>query len=268
MTGPTCLFDHAEQVLGADEVQAKVELTRQAQALARAGRLSLAATTPPVDITAARFPARPVLVDPRELPRRKLTTTEGRVALLHAVAHIEFSAIQLAWDHLYRFRGLPDAYYWDWLSVADEEALHFSLIRERLNELGADYGDLPAHGGLWGIACETAYDTAARMALVPRFMEARGLDVTPGMMDKLAAVGDDASVAVLQRILDDEVGHVALGTQWFEWLCHQRGVDAETEYFLLIERHMKGQSRGPYNLPLRRRAGFSEGELARLSAHN
>lgn len=260
------LFDLAEQVLTADDAQAKVDLTREAYAMAQAGGLDLRALSPPRDIGFARFPARPILVDPRELPRRKLTTVEGRIALLHAVAHIEFSAIQLAWDHLYRFRGLPEAYYLDWLGVADEEAQHFSMVRQRLNELGGDYGDLPAHGGLWGIACETAYDVAARMALVPRFMEARGLDVTPGMMEKLAAAGDEASVAVLQRILDDEVGHVVLGSRWFNWLCQTRNVEPETEYFTLVEHHMKGQARGPFNLELRRQAGFSESEIARLTA--
>lgn len=260
------IFDLAEQVLTSDDAQTKVDLTHAAKALADSGQLDLASQTEPQSIDTARFPARPMLVDPRELPRRKLTSIEGRIALLHAVAHIEFSAIQLAWDHLYRFRGLPDAYYLDWLGVADEEALHFSMIRERLKELGADYGDLPAHGGLWSIACDTDYDVAARMALVPRFMEARGLDVTPGMIEKLTAVGDEASVAILQRILDDEVGHVHLGSRWFAQLCQERGLEPEAEYFALIERHMKGQARGPFNLSLRRQAGFSEREIARLTS--
>jgi uncharacterized ferritin-like protein (DUF455 family) len=186
------------------------------------------------------------------------------VALLHAVAHIEFSAIQLAWDHLYRFRGMPTQYYLDWLCVAEEEAQHFAMLRGRLRELGADYGDLPAHAGLWGIAADTAYDVLARMALVPRFMEARGLDVTPGMIAKLQNVGDAASVNILERILHDEVGHVALGSRWFQWICGQRGLPAEQEYFKLIDRHMQGQARGPFNWELRRQAGFSEAELLLL----
>jgi uncharacterized ferritin-like protein (DUF455 family) len=148
--------------------------------------------------------------------------------------------------------------------VAEEEAEHFELLRGRLRDFDADYGDLPAHAGLWGVAQDTAYDVLARMALVPRFMEARGLDVTPGMIERLQAVGDEDSVKVLERILGDEVGHVALGSQWFHWLCKQRGLESEQSYFSLVERHLKGQARGPFNLELRRLAGFSEAELERL----
>ena len=187
------------------------------------------------------------------------------MALLHSVAHIEFTAIQLAWDHLYRFRGLPIEYYIDWLGVAHEEAEHFSLIQARLQQLGSTYGELCAHAGLWSIACDTAYDLAARMAMVPRFMEARGLDVTPGMIERLAQVGDGESVAALEVILRDEVGHVDLGSKWFRWACATRGVDPETQYFKLIERHMQGQARGPFNVALRLKAGFTEAELNLLS---
>lgn len=258
------LFHLAEQCLGAAEVDAKLTLTHQAYAGCQAGTLSFADPAPPLPFSAARLPERPVLVDPRLLPKRKLSQREGRAALLHAVAHIEFSAIQLAWDHLYRFRGLPEAYYRDWLGVAEEEALHFELMRARLRTLDMDYGDLPAHAGLWSIAADTADDLAARMALVPRFMEARGLDVTPGIIAKLDKAGDAASVAVLERILRDEVGHVALGTRWFLWACAQRQIAPEEAYFALLERHIKGQARGPFNLELRKIAGFSERELERL----
>ena len=259
------IFSVAEQVLTAPDVESKLSLTREAWRSYQQGELNLTgAEHPPLATDAARFPDRPVLVDPRDLPKRKMSRTEGKVALLHAVAHIEFSAIQLAWDHLYRFRGMPTRYYADWLGVAEEEAQHFTLLRSRLNELGADYGDLPAHAGLWGIATDTAYDVLARMALVPRFMEARGLDVTPGMIAKLQTIGDTASVRILERILHDEVGHVALGSHWFRWLCLQRGLDPETEYFQLIARHLNSQPRGPFNRELRRLAGFSEGELILL----
>ena len=148
--------------------------------------------------------------------------------------------------------------------VAEEEAQHFAMLRERLRDFGADYGDLPAHAGLWGIATETAYDVLARMALVPRFMEARGLDVTPGMIAKLQNIGDNDSVTILERILSDEVGHVALGSRWFQWICDRRGLASEDGYFALIDRHMKGQARGPFNWELRRLAGFSEMELTLL----
>jgi len=259
------LFSLAEQALVSPEVETKLALAHEAWRCYQQGGLRLDSdAVPPLPIEAARFPERPFLVDPRELPKRKLNSREGRVALLHAVAHIEFSAIQLAFDHLYRFRDMPEPYYWDWLGVAHEEAEHFELLRGRLAELGAEYGDLPAHAGLWGIAKETAYDVLARMALVPRFMEARGLDVTPGIIGRLQAIGDGESVKVLQRILEEEVGHVALGTRWFHWLCERRGLASADAYFELVERHLRGQARGPFNRELRRQAGFSDLELARL----
>ncbi|MDD2767783.1 MAG: ferritin-like domain-containing protein [Methylococcus sp.] len=260
------IFSAAEACLQIADIDTKLALSCEAGVACREGWLDFASAGEPKSIGTARFPERPPRVDPRDLPRRRINTLEGRVALLHAVAHIEFSAIQLAWDHLYRFRGLPETYYRDWLGVAAEEAEHFAMVRERLRELGADYGDLPAHGGLWSIAEDTAYDVAARMALVPRYMEARGLDVTPGMIERLRQVGDERSVAILERILHDEIGHVALGTEWFRWVCGQRGIDPEAEYFVLVERHLKGQVRGPFNAELRKRAGFSEAELARLEA--
>jgi len=259
------LYSLAEQALTSPAVETKLALAHEAWRCHENGTLDFDSdAVPPLSIESARFPERPVLVDPRLLPKRKLNSREGKVALLHAVAHIEFSAIQLAFDHLYRFRGMPPQYYLDWLSVAEEEAQHFELLRGRLGELNAEYGDLPAHAGLWSIATDTAYDVLARMALVPRFMEARGLDVTPGMIAKLETIGDTASVKVLERILEEEVGHVALGSKWFQWLCDQRDLEAEETYFSLIEQHLKGQVRGPFNLELRAQAGFSKTELIRL----
>jgi uncharacterized ferritin-like protein (DUF455 family) len=258
------LFDRAETLLLSTDVDTKVEVSLQAAADWRENRLDLRRSREPLPIDAVRLPDRPEQVEPRQLRKRKLTSEQGRIALLHAVAHIEFSAIQLAWDHLYRFSGMPEPYYGDWLGVAEDEARHFRIIRERLRTLGADYGDLPAHGGLWGLAKETAYDVLARMALLPRFMEARGLDVTPGIMQRLEVSGDPESVACLQVILDEEVGHVALGSRWFRWECARRGLAPEPTYFDLVERHLRGQIRGPFNDELRRRAGFSDDELAKL----
>lgn len=258
------LFELAERCLGAADVDAKLELTRQAQAWALAGDLSFAPRSPPLPFSAARLPDRPIIVDPRRLPKRKTGRDEGRAALLHAVAHIEFSAVQLAWDHLYRFRGLPEAYYRDWLGVAEEEALHFESIRALLRKAGVEYGDLPAHSGLWNLASETADDFLARMALVPRFMEARGLDVTPGIIARLEANGDTESVAALRKILHDEVGHVGLGSRWLRWACEARGIDPADAYFQALKRRLKSQVRGPFNRELRMAAGFSEQELQRL----
>lgn len=258
------LFATAEACLFRPEVEAKLECTRAAcsTCLGRAEGEHVAGQPRPIAETV--FPKRPVWVDPRALPRRRLGSVEGRIALLHAVAHIEFMAIHLAWDHLYRFRGMPAAYYRDWLEVAGEEAEHFVLLRDRLRALGADYGDLPVHGGLWSVAVDTALDLPARMALVPRYMEARGLDVTPGMIERLQEAGDSASVAVLQRILADEVGHVAKGTRWFHAICAERGLNPAAFFFETVTRYFRGGVRGPFNWELRLAAGFTAEEIRHL----
>ena len=209
-------------------------------------------------------PVRPELVPPRETVRRGVGTREGHAALLHAIAHIEFNAINLALDCVARFRSLPADFHADWLHVANEEALHYQMVCERLHALGARYGDFSAHDGLWEMACKTADDLVARMALVPRVLEARGLDATPPIIAKLEQIGDTASVAVLQRILTDEAGHVALGDQWFRWACAQRGLEPEATYLALLDRYRAPLPQLPMNLAARRAAGFSDGELQAL----
>lgn len=211
-------------------------------------------------------PGRPEMVPPSRLPRRSLSSVEGRQALIHAVAHIEFNAINLGLDAALRFAGMPDDYYRDWLSVAADEARHFSMLRARLAELGMRYGDLPAHNGLWDMAEKTAHDALVRMALVPRVLEARGLDVTPGMIEKLSAVGDHQTVALLEIILQEEEGHVAIGSRWFRYLCAERGVEPEGTFRRLLGDYFNGSLRGPFNLDARRRAGFSQAEIDRLVA--
>jgi len=263
---PTNLFELAESCLYTASVEAKLEATEQAAQIFRQGAFSLDERSPPRPASEVCFPEHPKLVDPRHLPRRKLTTVAGKIAFLHAVAHIEFTAIQLAWDMVYRFRGMPPAFYDDWLEVAIEEAFHFSLVRGRLKGFDADYGQFPAHRGLWELAEETAHDVKARLALVPRVMEARGLDVTPAMIAKLDAIGDDATADILRIILKEEVGHVARGTRWFQYVCHEQGLDPMAEYFGLVERYLRGAVRGPFNTELRRAAGFSELELELLEA--
>lgn len=211
-------------------------------------------------------PERPLLVAPRALAQRGLGSQAGRAALVHAVAHIEFNAINLAWDAVARFPGLPEQYYLDWASVAADEARHFLMLRQRLAEMGQAYGDLPAHNGLWEMALLTADDHAARMALVPRVLEARGLDVTPPMIDKLRHHGDHTTVACLEVILQEEVGHVAIGTRWFNWACRQRGVEPEATFRQLVSQHAAAAVRGPFNRVARQEAGFSAGEMAWLEA--
>lgn len=262
----------AEQCLFQADVESKLAVTLAAWQACQDGRLDLAGArveagaAEPRAIAATAFPLHPPRVEPRQVPQRKLSSAEGRLALLHAVAHIEFTAIHLAWDILYRFRDTPEQFRRDWLRVAEEEARHFAMIRDRLRELGSDYGELPAHGSLWQLAVDTAGDLLARLALVPRCMEARGLDVTPAMIEKLQRAGDQASAEHLKIILRDEIGHVALGSHWFQWECQRRGLEAESAYFDLLRLHLKSALRGPFNLEARRAAGFSEQELARLPA--
>ncbi len=209
-------------------------------------------------------PARPRLVPTSQVPRRSPFTPLGRAALLHAVAHIEFNAINLALDAIWRFAGLPAAFYRDWLQVAAEEALHFTLLAEHLQTLGSAYGDFDAHDGLWAMTEATAGDVVARMALVPRTLEARGLDATPPMQARLAKAGDLRAVAILDIILRDEIGHVAIGNRWYRWLCERDGLDPVVHYGALAERHHAPRLRPPFNHAARRAAGFSEAELAAL----
>lgn len=210
-------------------------------------------------------PAKPELVLPMNVPRRKLTTEKGRTALIHAVAHIEFNAINLALDAVYRFQNLPEQYISDWLQVAEEEAYHFSLLRERLMQMDVVYGDFEAHNGLWDMAVKTDHDVMVRMALVPRVLEARGLDVTPGMMDKLRDVGDDTTVAILEIILRDEIGHVAIGSHWFKFFCAERELKPQHTFRQLLKEYMTGRLKGPYHTEARLQAGFDEEELAALA---
>ncbi len=211
-------------------------------------------------------PPRPRLVPASELPRRTPFTTEGRAALLHAVAHIEFNAINLALDAAWRFPGLPEAYYRDWLRVAAEEALHFTLLSEHLQALGHHYGDFDAHDGLWAMVERTAGDATARMALVPRTLEARGLDATPPMQAGLAKAGDARAVEILAIILRDEIGHVAVGNRWYRWLCERDGHDPLAHYARLAAQCGAPRLRPPFNLQARRDAGFSAAEIAALDS--
>jgi uncharacterized ferritin-like protein (DUF455 family) len=257
----------AEHCLRLADPAAKLAATAQAARDFAAGLLAVDTGAPlPEPIAAPGRPPQPRLVSPRELPRRGLGTVQGRLALLHAVAHIEFNAINLAWDAVYRFRGMPLEYYRDWIGVAADEARHFALLQARLVELGAAYGDFDAHDGLWEMAVKTADSCLARMALVPRVLEARGLDVTPGMIARLREVGDTASAEILDIILREEVAHVAAGSRWFAHCCVREGRDADATFATLIAEHVRGAIKGPFNVDARLAAGFSAAELARLEA--
>jgi len=215
-------------------------------------------------VTIPGRPARPELVAHMQLAQRSMRTVAGRAALIHALAHIEFNAINLALDAAWRFAGLPEAFYADWLRVAREEALHFELLRDHLRALGFAYGDFPAHNALWEMAEKTRHDVLARVALVPRTLEARGLDASPPIKAKLTGAGDARAGEILDIILRDEIGHVAIGNRWYRWLCAQRGLDPVATYERLAALHEAPRPRAPFNLEARRAAGFDEDELARL----
>lgn len=209
-------------------------------------------------------PSKPDLVPPLGVKRRAMNTPEGRATLIHALTHIEFNAINLALDAVWRFPNMPHDYYHDWLQVAQEEAYHFALLAQHLQVLGFQYGDFPAHNSLWELAENTQNDVLARMALVPRTMEARGLDATPAIRAKLAQAGDQPAAEILDIILRDEIGHVAIGNRWFAYLCQQRALEPIACYRSLAKQFRAPQMRAPFNMEARRAAGFSEEELQAL----
>ena len=234
---------------------------------ARAFRLSVLASaplaiSPPPDMPAR--PERPQLVSPKDLARRRLGSAEGRAALLHAIAHIELNAIDLAADMISRFSNAPelsedkDDFIHDWSSVCDDEARHFILIADRLDEMGFAYGDFPAHSGLWDAARDTRSDIASRLAIAPLVLEARGLDVTPGMIEKLEQVGDTTSADILRIIYQEEIGHVAIGMKWFRHVAQKRSETPVTFFRSLVREHFKGSLRPPFNLEARNLANFPD----------
>ncbi len=246
------------------EPAAKLAALRAAETAA--DTIDIAHAFPPVAVPGR--PARPQLVPPARVPRRGLGTTRGRAALLHAVAHIEFNAINLALDAVARYPEMPKSYYRDWWRVAVEEGRHFALLTEHLAALGFAYGDFPAHDGLWDAARKTADDCLARMALVPRVLEARGLDVTPGLRARLAAAGDVRAAEILDEILRDEIGHVAIGNHWFHYLCTRRRLDPTGAFRELCIRYGQSPPRPPFNVEARLASGFTREELRRFEAED
>lgn len=254
----TSLTEAACLILNAAAPAEKIALSHLFAAAWRDGKISEIGAALPPDRPAR--PARPALKAPREMPRRRNAgSLTNRIALLHAVAHIELNAIDLAWDLIARFAALdlPRDFYDDWVAVADQEATHHALVSDRLAALGAAYGDLPAHDGLWQAAQATAHDLGARLAIVPLVLEARGLDVTPDMIEKLRRQSDEASVAVLEIIYREEIEHVAAGQRWFRWECTRRGVDPVASYRDLVRRYHRGGLKPPFNRAARDAAGFA-----------
>ncbi|MDP2985625.1 ferritin-like domain-containing protein [Hydrogenophaga sp.] len=260
----------ALQALCTSDLARKVAATHALFAARQAGLTHLDTAerlTPDTHTPLPGRPARPVLIAPVDVPKRSAFTPEGLAMLLHAVAHIEFNAIDLALDAIWRFPDMPDNYYTDWLQVAHEEAIHFGLLRTHLQSLGHDYGDFAAHNSLWEMCLRTQHDVTARMALVPRTMEARGLDATPPMQARLRKVGTPAAlraVEILEVILRDEIGHVAVGNRWYGWLCAQQGIEPLSHYRHLARTHSAPRLKPPFNEPARRAAGFSDAELTAM----
>jgi uncharacterized ferritin-like protein (DUF455 family) len=214
-------------------------------------------------------PALPRLIPPGQVPHRSPFTPEGRAALVHAICHIEFNAINLALDAVWRFDGMPEAFYRDWMRVAEEESCHFEMLHMQLHAMGQRYGDFDAHDGLWEMCEKTASDITARMALVPRTLEARGLDATPLIQARLRKVGTRDALAVcdcLDVILREEIGHVDIGNRWYRWLCERQGLDPVAHYKVLVQRHRAPRLRPPFNTTARQAAGFSAEEIAFLSS--
>lgn len=253
-----------ERALLSDHPDEKSALTNELFAAVQNTELTGRYATPPLDFRFAGHPAKPALVAPNAVTPRKMTTPEGYAAMLHAIAHIEFNAINLALDAAYRFRLLPPTFTQNWIQVAKEEVYHFSLMRERLRCHGYDYGDFEAHNHLWDMAYKTAYDPLLRMALVPRVLEARGLDVTPAIRAKVRQRGDLETCEVLDIIYRDEVGHVQYGNHWYQYLCRERGLEPLALFRRLIARYDMFIFRGYVNIEAREKAGFSKFELDML----
>jgi uncharacterized ferritin-like protein (DUF455 family) len=271
MPHPTELRAYALQcLLETDPAVKAAAVAAMAQAWAGGG-LALDPAHDPVHTPASGLaipgrPERPELVPPRLVGRRSMATLEGRAMLVHALSHIEFNAVNLALDALWRFPGMPAEYYTDWLRVAKEEAYHYSMLAAHLQTLGYQYGDFTAHDSLWEMVERTREDITARMALVPRTLEARGLDAIPPLRAKIAQAGDMAAAAILDIILHDEIGHVEIGNRWYGYLCEQRGLEPRATYDELAARYRAPTPKGPFNLEARRKAGFSEAELDRLQS--
>ena len=258
------LFESTQKVLLSKGIEQKTQGTQKLKQDFEEGKLNHEKAFPIEDLVEAGYPPFLNFVAPKDLPRRRLGSALGKVALLHSLAHIEFNAINLALHAVYRFQQMPSRYYGDWLKVAADEARHFQLLQGRLIKLGSAYGEFPVHSGLWEMAENTAHDVLIRMALVPRVMEARGLDVTPGMISKLEEIKDSESAQILQLIWEEEIQHVSIGNHWFQYLCQQRNICPEITYLHLLNQYFSGRLRGPLHYEARLQAGFSESELATL----
>ncbi len=255
------VFEFAEACLYSPSIDEKRQIIYQLRAVEKRDLLCFVTSDSPLPISQVTFPDELEMLTPHQMPKRSFATKEGIIAFFHAIAHIEFMAIYLAWDIIYRFRGLPKQFYLDWLKVAEDETIHFTMLRDHLNKLNSDYGQLPVHAGLWKVAEDSSHDLLTRLVLVPCHMEARGLDVTPGMINKFTEKKDSEGVAILSKILQDEIEHVKTGVYWLDYLCRQQSIQREDAYKEVISKHFTAGFRGPINRALRAKAGFKEAEI-------
>jgi len=262
------LFQQAKGCFLAADPEYKVALTFDAAGEWFADNLTWREGEAPEIINEPGRLEKPEIVLPRDLGKRKLGSLEGRAALVHSLAHIELTAVNLAWDTIYRYRDMPKEYYDDWVQCAREEAGHFMMLRGRLKEMGFDYGSFPAHNELWKMAVTTADDLMDRMGVVHRAFEARALDVIPGALKKFENLKDSEMVKVLTTICNDEIGHVNSGTRWFHYRCQQENLDPDTTFFKLLEKYMTKPLAGPFNREARLKAGFSENEMDYLEKND
>lgn len=258
------LFTLAHECLLERDMEVKIRLSKEIVEGYEQGLLDISRLAEPVKAVEAGLPENLKLVPARQLSKRSFSTERGKAAMLHALSHIEFNAINIAWDAIYRFQDMPEAYYQDWIKVAGEETEHFILLRQHLIERGYDYGDFEAHDGLWRMVMKTAADPLVRMAIVPRVYEARGLDVTPDIISKFEAIGEKSICQTLNLIYEDEIGHVSIGNRWFRYLCKRRNLEPLNTFIELVEEYMDSVPRIKLNREARRLAGFSEAELASL----
>ncbi len=261
------LRGNAIRAIAAADLNEKVRLTRETAARWFGRTLSVRSPLdPPLPDRPGR-PDKPELVPPRMMKKRSLHTEHGRIALMHALAHIELNAIDLALDIVARFaaKPIPRSFFDGWMKVADDEARHFTLLRNRLNDLGADYGDMPAHDGLWQSAHQTRNDLEARMAVVPLILEARGLDLTPSLLEKMIETGDHETAAILDVIYNDEKTHVAVGAKWFRFFCARNRIDPVARFQELVRTNFRGDLKPPFNDLARAEAGLTPSFYRTLS---
>ncbi len=261
------LFSLAYQCLSESRLDEKLVLSELAASNILSGSTEVSPIDNDIKIVKAGRPDKPTLIDPRDLPRRNMQNDEGRAAMIHSIAHIEFNAINLAWDLIYRFQDMPDDFYFDWTRVAAEETKHFQMLQSQLHTLGYEYGDFTAHNGLWDIADQTSHDVLLRLAVVPRILEARGLDVTPDLISRFRQINDESTTSMLELILEEEIGHVKTGTKWYRYQCEKLKLDPEEKFKQIAEQFLPSNNTKKINYEARLMAGFSQSELDYLAVN-